>query len=123
MIKSVNFPSFEAPAVLKQKAVYMNSPEFLNDCHNKKMLDLGEQLGKLREQIAEEIKIKNQSGKEEIVQGINGYSRIKKYLDKNFKMNFWEEATFRTPTENAYYILKNFQIGNLGRKIIAGLKK
>ena len=121
MIGRINYPSFEIPAVLKEKAVYMQSPEFLNDPHNKKMFELGEQLGQIRDEIADEVRHRNQSGKEEVVQGINGFARIKKYLERNFKMNFWEEQTFHSPAENKYNFLKKYQIGNLARQARAKL--
>ena len=81
--------SFKTPQEFIAKRNYMQSDEFLKDEHNAKMLDLGELLGKLRDIIGEEIKERNKIAKDEIVQGINGFSRVKKYLDINPKMNLF----------------------------------
>ena len=108
--------SFDIPKEFVEKRNYMQSDEFLKDEHNVKMFEYGQELGKLREKIAENIAEHNKTSKEELVQGINGFARIKKYLDKNFKMNFSEIQTFHTSTENQYSILRKFKIGNASRE-------
>ena len=102
---------------LKTKKVYMQSPQFLNDPHNVKMFGMFDKLMELKDKIAAEIVERNKSSKDELVQGANGYSRIKKYLDINPKMNYSEERTFYNPTENEYYILRNYKLHNESRAI------
>ena len=109
--------NFNIPKEFIKKRKYMQSDEFLKDEHNAKMLEFGEQLGSLRDKIAQNISEYNKNSKDELVQGINGFARIKKYLDANFKMNFSEMQTFHTKEENQYGILKTFKIGNLARKV------
>ena len=107
----------DVPKEFVEKRNYMQSDEFLKDEHNIKMFDFGEKLGELREKIKQEIIDSNQfAKKEELTQGINGFARIKKYLDQNNKMNFSDVQSFHTPYENKYAILKKFKIGNLARE-------
>ncbi len=107
--------SFDIPKEFAEKRKYMQSDEFIKDEHNAKMFDLFEKLGELREKIGEEIAERNKNAKDEIVQGINGFSRIKKYLDINNEMNFSKQQSFHTPLENEYNILRRYKIGNLAR--------
>lgn len=117
--------STDIPKEFLEKRIYMQSDEFLKDEHNVKMFEFGEQLGELREKIGKEINESNKSaGKDELVQGINGFARVKEYLDTNYQMNFSDLRSFHTPNENRYAILKKFKIGNLAREVknILGLK-
>ena len=116
--------SFDVPKEFLEKRKYMQSDEFIKDEHNAQMLDLGEKLGKLRENIGLSIADRNKTAKDEIVQGINGFSRVKKYLDINSKMNFFKSTTFSTSEEVQYSILRDYKIGNLARqaKNLLGLR-
>jgi len=116
--------SFDVPKEFLEKRKYMQSDEFIKDEHNAQMLDLGEKLGKLRENIGLSIADRNKTAKDEIVQGINGFSRVKKYLDINSKMNFFNSTTFSTSEEVQYSILRDYKIGNLARqaKNLLGLR-
>ena len=75
-----------------------------------------EKLAVLREKIAKEIVERNKTSKDELVQGINGFSRVKKYLDINPKLNRIEEPSFHTPLEAQYWMLRTFDIGNAVRE-------
>ena len=110
--------SFDIPKEFLEKRNYMQSDEFIKDSHNAQMLNLGEKLGELREKIGINVRERNKTpyAKDEIVQGINGLSRIKKYLDINPKMNFSKTATFCNSDEIAYSILKDYKIGNLAKQ-------
>ena len=108
--------SFDIPREFIEKRNYMCSEEFLNDTHNVKMFGLIDKLVELRDKISSGIVERNKTSKDEIVQGINGFSRVKKYLNLNYKMNFSENQTFHTPEENEYWILRQFQIYNLARQ-------
>ena len=115
--------SFDIPKEFIEKRIYMQSDEFLKDADNIKMFGLLEKFIDLRDKIAEEVAEKNKTSKDVIVQGINGFSRIKKYLDANFKMNFSDMQTFHTPAENKYNLLKKYRIGNLAKEIKNSVNK
>ena len=114
----------DIPKVCKEKREYKQSDEFIKDEHNAQMLKYGEKLIELREKIALNIAERNKTSKDEIVQGINGFSRIKKHLDANKMMNFSKSRTFYNHEEIEYGILREFKIGNLVRqaKMKLGLK-
>ena len=105
------------PKLFVEKREYMQSDEFLKDSHNEKMFDFIEKLMELRDKIGLEIEEKNKTANDKIVQGINGFSRIKKYLDTNPKMNFSDMQTFHSPVENEYGIVKKYLIGNESRSM------
>lgn len=68
------------PKLFAEKRNYMQSDEFLKDSHNVKMFGLIDELMKFRDEISKEIEEKNKIAKDKIVQGINGFSRIKNIL-------------------------------------------
>ncbi len=105
------------PKLFTEKRNYMQSDEFLKDSHNVKMFGLIDELMKFRDEISKEIEEKNKIAKDKIVQGINGFSRIKKYLDINPKMNFSNIQTFHSSAENMYGIIQKYHIGNEARRI------
>ena len=109
--KEIHDVNINVPALFIEKRNYMQSDEFLNDSHNKKMFDLIDKLMDFRDNIGKEIQEKNKTAKDKIVQAINGFSRIKKYLDQNPEMNFSNSQMFCTPVESNYRIIK-YQIGN-----------
>lgn len=108
--------SFDIPKVFIEKRQYMQSDEFINDPHNKKMFELGEELAKTRELIGKNIKTFNGIYGKVLAQGINGFARMKKYLDANYGMNFSDWPTFETPAEKKYYHIKAIEIKSLVRK-------
>ena len=92
---------------LKAKRTYMQGDVFLKDEHNVKMFNLYEHLIAARDKIAESVRLNNAKPNAEIqVQGANGYSRIKKYLDKNPKMNFSNTPTFHDKANNEYSLAR-----------------
>ena len=102
---------------LKSKKDYMQGDAFWKDEHNVKMFGLYDRLLSARDKIAENIRLNNAKPNAEIqVQGCNGYSRIKKYLDKNPKMNFMENPTFRDNANNEYSLTRTL-IYNASRAI------
>ncbi len=115
--------SFDIPKEFIEKRTYMQSDEFLKDKDNVKMFGLFDKLMILRDKITEEISERNKTSKEELVQGFNGFSRIKKYLDINPKMNHSETQSFSTSAESQYGILRKYVIGNESRIIKAKLGK
>lgn len=105
---------------LLEKRTYMQSDEFLNDSHNVEMFKYGDQLFELRNRIKDKISEFNKNNPHEKpydaerVQGINGFTRIKKYLDINKPMNFSEYQSFYTSEDCAYSMLRT-RIKNTAR--------
>ena len=96
----------ELPKEFVEKRLYMQSDEFLKDEHNQKMFDLSDKLMQTRDKITQNIEKYNEKNpKNPLVQAINGFSRIKKYLDSNNKLNFAEYPGL-TPDDTEYRILK-----------------
>lgn len=124
--REVHDVSLDIPKVFRDKKQYMQSDEFLNDPHNRKMFALGDSLIESREQIASEIQEYNKNSKSKLAQAINGYARIKSFLQSNVKLNFWKEPThfnYLTRTsENKYYFTK-LKMHNVSRSAIAANSK
>ena len=94
----------------------MQSASFWNDPHNVKMTALYKELINWRDEIAKNIKTNNaKSNTQTQIQGTNGFARIKKYLDKNPKMNFWSEKSFHDKANNEYRFAK-IRVYNLSRE-------
>lgn len=100
---------------LTEKKGYMKTDEFWNDPHNKKMSTLTEKLIEARDNIAKKIAENNKTNKEPLAQGTNGFTRIKKYLDINPKMNFMKTPTFYTK-DDVTIMHTNTKIYNLARE-------
>ena len=106
----------QASPDLKAKKEYMQSASFWNDPHNVKMTALYKELINWRDEIAQNIKTNNaKSNTQTQIQGTNGYARIKKFLDKNPKMNLWNKPTFQDKATNEYRFVK-LRIHNLSRE-------
>ena len=106
----------KASKELKSKKDYMQGDAFWKDKYNVKMSNLYNRLIEARDKIAESVRLNNANPNVEIqVQGGNGYSRIKKYLDKNPKMNYSENPTFRDKENNEYSLARTL-VHNLARE-------
>lgn len=98
------------------KRIYMQSEAFWKDKHNATMFELSEKLIKHRDKIAQNVAINNsQSGAMIQEQGINGLARIKKFLDANKNLHFWDTPSIRNRANFDYVIIKN-RIYNLARE-------
>ena len=115
--REVHDVNTSVPKLFVEKREYMQSDEFLKDSHNENMFYFIDKLMVLRDKIAQEIEEKNKTAKDKIVQGINGFSRIKKYLDMNPEMNFSDTPTFQSPVENEYRMMKKYFLGNESRSM------
>jgi len=111
------------PKEFLQKREYMQSDEFLKDPHNQKMFALSDMLMKLRDSIAENIKKFNDANGDELIQGINGYTRIKRYLTKDNSLNFSERENFSAiaPYDSEYGLIKKYFIKNVSKEAKIGL--
>lgn len=108
---------------LKAKKEYMQSDEFLKDKDNVKMMSLYDDLIKHRDTITKNIDENNLNPKaQKQVQGTNGFARIKNFLDKNKKMNFWSEPSI-TDRANYDYMHTKTKIYNEAINIRKSIKK
>lgn len=99
---------------LRSKRKYMQSSAFLNDEHNLKMFELYDKLITARDKIAKAVDFNNKTQLRMQVQGINGFARIKEFLDKNPKLHFWETPSITDSVNNEYKIAR-IQIYNHAR--------
>lgn len=94
----------------------MQSDTFWKDEHNIKMANLYDQMVGFRDNITENIKLHNAKVNAETrIQGINGFARVKNFLDINPKMNYWSEVSFREKQEYEYKF-SLLKIYNLARE-------
>ena len=101
---------------LLSKKEYMQSDEFLKDPHNIKMFDIIDKLMMIRDKIASQIAVSNKANEEELVQGINGFARVKKDLLADNKLNFDNYPSFIDSADAEYAEVKMHQIRDLSRK-------
>ena len=100
---------------LKAKKIYMQTDAFWEDEHNKQMSILSEKLISLRDKISKSIEEHNLKPKvDTFVQGINGFARVKHFLDKNPDLHFWNEVSI-TNRENFDYRIAKTQLYNQAR--------
>ena len=108
--KEVKDVCHEVPQEFIEKRNYMQSDEFINDEHNKKMLELGDDLFVYRTNIGNELKMLNSRMGNKFVQAINGFVRLKSDIEKDFFLNFEPTPVIYTPSEEPYRLIKNIQI-------------
>ena len=109
--------SIKLPVVryITPKRVYMQSESFWKDTHNTEMFKLYEKLIKHRDEIAKNIAINNSQSVAMVQeQGVNGFARIKKFLDTNKNLHFWNTPSIQDRANFDYEITKN-RIYNLAR--------
>ncbi len=114
------------PKEFKQKKAYMQSDAFLQDAHNQKMFALADRLIELRNKISLNIANFNAKSGDELAQGTNGFTRIKKYLQKDKDMNFsnsYATISAIAPFDAEYGLVKNYMIRNLSKEAKAELGK
>lgn len=98
------------------KRIYMQSEAFWKDKHNATMFELSEKLIKHRDKIAQNVALNNSQQNVQVqVQGINGFARIKKFLDTNKNLHFWNEPSICDRANYDYSIIKT-RIYNLARE-------
>ena len=107
--------NYNIPKEFIEKRNYMQSDEFLTDPHNKKMFDLGEQLGVARDKIGEKIRVINERRGEKLAQAINGFTRLKSQLEAVPELNFNKVPYFNSLEENKYTKLMNSSIQGIAR--------
>ena len=110
--------SLEVPKEFVEKRNYMQSDEFINDAHNRKMLELGDDFYTLRCKVADEVKMLNQRMNNKFVQAINGFVRQKKDIEKDYYMNFEDIPVVYTPSEAQYRIVRNVQMYAASRNFL-----
>ena len=70
----------------------------------------------VRDKITKNINMNNIQPNAEIqAQAINGFARVKKYLNENNGLNFWKELTFYDKISTEYKFIQ-VKISNLARE-------
>lgn len=108
--KEVKKVNYKIPQIFSEKKQYMQSDAFLKDPHNEKMLELGDEIFECRYQIGEEITKMNKFTNNKFVQAINGFTRLKKEIDKNNMLHFEETPSINNRLENKYRVLRNIEL-------------
>ena len=99
--------SFKIPDEFIEKRNYMQSDEFIKDKYNSKMFELIDNMMEYRDEIKKNIYVMNSVLKGKIVQAINGFSRLKDDIDKDFSKNFDNQPYLRIDIEKKYEIARS----------------
>lgn len=110
------------PQEFNEKRLYMQRDEFLKDKHNQEMFSLSDKLMAVRDKIANLIEEHNSAKqKGELIQATNGFSRIKKYLDVNKKLDFADSIGLTTA--DAEYKIAKSKLYNKSREFLKNIGK